>query len=668
MTDTKAHPFQQFTSKEGLVSVSHPLAAEVGQRILEQGGNAMDAVIAIQLSLNVVEPFTSGVGGGGYLLYYDNEKGDIIAFDARETAPQDVDKSFYLDDEGNYKSFFELSTHGSIVAVPGIPKLFEYLYDHYCKLSLDQLIDPAIDQAEKGHRANWATEKYSWHQLERIHKFVETRKVYTNDNDDYFHERDWIQLPDLARTFRLFKEEGFGAFYKGDIAKQLVRTVSENGGTITEEDLANYQIRIKQPVTATYRGYDIHSMGPSSSGGITIIQILKLLEQFDIKRMGARSVDYLHHLIQAMHIAYSDRAHYIADDDYYDVPIKQLIDEQYLKERSGLIQEQFANFDIDHGTTIPNVESHTNVDENHTETTHFSVTDSYGNVASFTTSIGMIYGSGMTIPGYGVLLNTTIDGFDVVSGGINEIEPHKRSLSNMAPTIVTKEGKPFLEVGAPGAISIIASIVQTIINVIDFDMTIQQAIDEPRIYTSNPSRIEWEPQFTQETMIQLIAKGHAFERTPESYIGDVHGLQFTADGVLGGADDTREGTIMGGNVNIIRDKAPKQVERDFSIYNINVNNVTLPLFKDQTFERGGTIWLHHDIARHLFSDESKEIDEAFKLSMNQETYINVVKLAQSLNYKVETTENSVSLFKDNEQRVDDQQAAYYRYDKESITR
>ncbi|PNZ30845.1 Gamma-glutamyltranspeptidase [Staphylococcus petrasii] len=668
MSESKNQQLQYLTSKEGLISVSHPLAAEVGKRILDQGGNAIDAVIAIQMSLNVVEPFTSGIGGGGYLLYYDNSSGEITSFDARETAPGKVDTSFYLDKEGNYKSFFELSTHGSIVAVPGIPRLFEYLHEHYSNLSLAELIDPAIEQAEKGYRANWATEKYSWHQFKRIQKFPETHKVYTNNQGSYFHEGDWIQLPDLARTFRIFKEEGFGAFYNGDIAKQLVHTVSENGGTITEDDLANYQIRIKKPVKASYRGYEINSMGPSSSGGITIIQILKLLEQFDIKKMGPRSIDYLHHLIQAMHIAYSDRAHYVADDDYYKVPIEQLIDSDYLKQRSTLINETFANFDIQHGTTIPNVEAHTYIDEQHTETTHFSVTDKYGNVASFTTSIGMIYGSGMTIPNYGVLLNTTIDGFDVVPGGINEIEAHKRSLSNMAPTIVMKDGNPFLEVGAPGAISIIASIVQTIINVIDFDMTIQEAIDEPRIYSSNPSRIEWEPQFDQATIIKLVMKNHAFERTPEAYIGDVHGLQFIKDGVMGGTDDTREGTIIGGPVKVIRDKAPDIDKKAFSTYNINFNNVTLPLYKEQIFKEETTYWLQNDIAQLIFINDSAHIENEFQKQINEKVYVDIVKIAKSFNYKVETTDNSVSLFKDNEQRLNDKQSAYYRYDKESITR
>lgn len=654
-------------SKEGMISVSHPLAAEVGQHILNQGGNAIDAVIAIQLSLNVVEPFTSGVGGGGYLLYYDNENKDITAFDARELSPKKVDKSFYLDDEGHYKSFFELSTHGSIVAVPGIPKLFEYLYDHYSLLNLSQLIDPAIEQAEKGHRANWAIEKYSKHQLERIRKFEDTRKIYTNQYDEYFHENDWIQLPDLARTFRLFKEKGFGAFYEGELAKQLVNVVSKCGGTITEEDLAYYQIKIKKPVKAHYRGYEINSMGPSSSGGITIIQILKLLEQFNLKDMGPNSINYIHHLIQAMHIAYSDRAHYIADDEYFEVPVDQLIDENYLRERSILIDEHFANFNIHHGTTIPNVKSHTDINEKHTETTHFSVTDKYGNVASFTTSIGMIYGSGITIPGYGVLLNTTIDGFDVVPDGVNEIAPHKRSLSNMAPTIVTKDGKPFIEVGAPGAISIIASIVQTIINVIDFDMTIQEAIDTPRIYTSNPSRIEWEPQFKQETIIQLIARGHAFEHAPEAYIGDVHGLQFLEDGTLGGADDTREGTILGGPIKIIR-KPSSIVSRDVSTYNINLNNVPLPIYNTQVFQKNGIIWLQIEIARLIFENDLMNINGNLKKQVEDYTFINIIEIAKVLNYKIEKTDDSLSLFKNNEKRLDDNQAAYYRYDKESITR
>ncbi|MFU0773292.1 gamma-glutamyltransferase [Staphylococcus warneri] len=657
-------------SKQGLISVSHPLAAEVGQHILDQGGTAMDAVIAIQLALNVVEPFTSGIGGGGYLLYYNHKSGDITSFDARETAPSHIDKQFYLDDEGNYKSFFDLSTHGSIVAVPGIPKLFEHLYDRYCKLTLDDLINPAIELAENGHRANWATEKYSQHQLARIQKFKETRQVYTNQDGSYFHEGDWIHLPQLAHTFKILRDYGFGAFYQGDIAKQLVNVVHQYGGTISEEDLRHYDIRIKPPVSANYRDYTIHSMGPSSSGGITVIQILKILESFDVSSMGTQSVDYMHHLIQAMQIAYSDRANYIADDDYYHVPVSALIDEVYLKQRSHLIDEHIATFNIQHGDIYrgKHVESHTDIDETHTETTHFSVTDQYGNVASFTTSIGMIYGSGITVPKYGFLLNTTIDGFDVVPDGINEIEPNKRSLSNMAPTIITKDGKPIMEVGAPGAISIIASVVQTIINVLDFGMSIQEAISAPRIYTSNPSRIEWEPQFDQTVILRLIAKGHAFEYQPEPYIGDVHGLQFIDHGAIGGADNTREGTVLGGPINIIQDREKDVTSTTRSSYTIELNHVKLPLYEDQVLKHDNQFWLRHDVVLLLFEHEECVLDDIDYLVENGHRYMNLLQIATTLDYQTTTLKNGIHLHKDIQQRITDSQASYYRYDKESITR
>lgn len=498
---------QTKTSKEGLISVSHPLAAKIGKDVLDQGGNAMDAVIAIQLALNVVEPFASGIGGGGYLLYYEQSTGSITAFDARETAPEHVDKQFYLDDSGEYKSFFDMTTHGKTVAVPAIPKLFDYIHKRYAKLSLEDLINPAIELAIEGHAANWATEKYSRQQHARLTKYHETAQVFTHENQ-YWREGDWIIQPELGKTFQILREQGFNAFYKGDIAKQLVNVVKACGGTITLEDLAKYDIQIKAPISATFKDYDIYSMGPSSSGGITVIQILKLLEHVDLPSMGPRSVDYLHHLIQAMHLAYSDRAQYLADDNFHEVPVQSLIDDDYLKARSTLIDSNKANIDIEHGV-VSDCISHTDVEENHTETTHFCVIDKEGNIASFTTSIGMIYGSGITIPGYGVLLNTTMDGFDVVDGGINEIAPYKRPLSNMAPTIVMYHGKPILTVGAPGAISIIASVAQTLINVLVFGMDIQQAIDEPRIYSSHPNRIEWEPQFSQSTILALIARGHA---------------------------------------------------------------------------------------------------------------------------------------------------------------
>lgn len=670
MSDT--HFKHHLTSQEGLVSVSHPLAAKVGKDILDKGGTAVDAVVAIQLVLNVVEPFASGLGGGGYLLYYDSTVDDITAFYARETAPSNVDPHFYLDEKGHYKSFLELTTHGSIVGVPGIAKLFEHLHNHYCNLNLEDLINPAIELAEHGHRANWAIEKYSKQQIKRINKYDETRRVFTKEDDDYIHDGDWLKSPEIARTLRLLRDKGFGAFYTGNIAKQLVNVVNKYGGTINEEDLKHYNIRIKQPITAQYRGYQIHSMGPSSSGGITLIQILKILEPFDLKSMGSRSIDYLHHLIQAMQIAYSDRAKYIADDDFYEVPVSELIDEDYLKQRNEIIDQHIANFNIEHGelSNSSRVESHTHIDETHTETTHFSVTDRFGNVASFTTSIGMIYGSGITIPGYGVLLNTTMDGFDVISGGINEIEPHKRPLSNMAPTIITENGKPIMEVGAPGAISIIASVVQTIINVLDFGMSIQEAIDEPRIYTSNPSRIEWEPKFDQTLILKLIAKGHAFEHRPDPYIGDVHGLQFLENGVIGGADNTREGTVAGGPVYYVREKENDLNIDDFTQYHIEYNHVRLPLFKNQIIKEHGDFWLRNDVVELLFDINEKDYEvEYFIEKQGQDSrFINIEQLTHQLNYQVHKTENGISIYKDTKQRITETQAKYYRYDRDSITR
>ncbi|EHJ08035.1 gamma-glutamyltransferase [Staphylococcus simiae] len=657
------------TSQEGMISVSHPLAAKVGKEVLDKGGNAMDAVIAIQLSLNVVEPFTSGLGGGGYLLYYDQATQQMTAFDARETAPSNIDPTFYLDDQGNYKSFFDLTTHGKTVAVPAIPKLFDYLYHHYCRLSLDDLINPAIQQASEGHRANWATEKYSRQQLARLLKYPETAEAFTID-DDYWHEGDWIVQPQLAKALTLLRDQGFDAFYRGDIAQQLVDVVQRYGGSITLEDLQQYQIQLKEPISATYKDVEIHSIGPSSSGGITMIQILKLLEHIDIKKMGPRSVDYLHHLIQAMHIAYSDRAQFIADEDFSNIPIKALIDDDYLKERSTLINKDYANIAITHGHLQSNV-SHTAIDEQHTETTHFSVIDKDGNIASFTTSVGMIYGSGITIPGYGLLLNTTIDGFDIVPGGINEIEPCKRPLSNMAPTIITKDSKPILTVGSPGAISIITSIVQTLINVLEFDMTIDQAIDEPRIYSSHPNRIEWEPQFSQRTILALIAKGHAMEKQPDTYIGDVHGLQIDPEtsAVMGGADDTREGTIIGEDVYIVRDK-PQEYKHynDNKDYHVYLNDIQLPLYQQQIIFDDDKFWLDSKVVNDIFQVEDYQLDEVRSDVINQREYIDIVDLATQKGYDVIVEDNTLYLRDTYYPTRQREENMYYRYDRESITR
>jgi gamma-glutamyltranspeptidase/glutathione hydrolase len=705
-------------SAEGLISVSHPIAAKVGKDILDQGGTAIDAVIAIQCILNVVEPYMSGLGGGGYLLYYDHATQQVTTFDARETAPSHVDTEFYLDKDGNHLSFFDLSTHGSAIGIPGIPKLFDYLMNNYATLSLANLINPAIKLAQEGHLANWATQKYSWHQIERIKKYPETYATYTNAENDYFHEGDWIRLPALSKTFEYVRDNGFDAFYHGDIAKQIVKATNQAGGQMTLEDLHNYDIQIKAPVTANYRGYDIYTMGPSSSGGITVLQILKMMEQFNLKDMGSRSTQYLHTLIQSMHLAYSDRAQYSTDNTFHNVPISELLNEDYLKNRSNNIQSQYANFNINHGV-FSEQQSNTNIDEQHTETTHYSVTDRYGNVASFTTSVGMIYGSGITVPGYGLLLNTTMNDFDVVKGGINEIEPGKRPISSITPTLIMKDAKPFMEVGSPGAISIIACVVQTIINVLDFDMSIQQAINEPRIYSSNPSRIEWEPQFSQSTILELINKGHAMERKPEAYIGDVHGLRFDYSNgknndtdshskinsdqhnyskssvgntnttqphvfVTGGADDTREGTVMGGNVYVKRSQAPQLATYDVPDFNIYINNVALPLRKFQTFQEDNIYWLDMTIAEHAFAFDVKDdlpLAHIFNNDNNNNTtcnnyirrftnqaYIQLIPLAKHLNYSINMIDSDLYLSKNAEQRIDEDAAAYYRYDKDSITR
>ncbi|WP_426286870.1 gamma-glutamyltransferase [Staphylococcus aureus] len=660
---------QTKTSKEGLISVSHPLAAKIGKDVLDQGGNAMDAVIAIQLTLNVVEPFASGIGGGGYLLYYEQSTGSITAFDARETAPAHVDKQFYLDDSGEYKSFFDMTTHGKTVAVPAIPKLFDYIHKHYAKLSLEDLINPAIELAIEGHSANWATEKYSRQQHARLTKYHETAQVFTHENQ-YWREGDWIIQPELGKTFQILREQGFNAFYKGDIAKQLVNVVKECGGTITLEDLANYDIQIKAPISATFKDYDIYSMGPSSSGGITVIQILKLLEHIDLPSMGPRSVDYLHHLIQAMHLAYSDRAQYLADDNFHELPVQSLIDDDYLKARSTLIDSNKANIDIEHGV-VSDCISHTDVEENHTETTHFCVIDKEGNIASFTTSIGMIYGSGITIPGYGVLLNTTMDGFDVVAGGINEIAPYKRPLSNMAPTIVMHHGKLILTVGAPGAISIIASVAQTLINVLVFGMDIQQAIDEPRIYSSHPNRIEWEPQFSQSTILALTARGHAMEHKPDAYIGDVHGLHVdlnTRD-ASGGADDTREGTVMGGEVLSIRKQpllSPEIYDND--THRVYFNDVQLPLLAEQVRWMHDKYWVDESVVRIIFSEVSAHIEDLRSYENAGENYIDIAWVARKKGYQVTLKDDGLYLTDDTYTSVKRNTNAYYRYDRDSITR
>lgn len=666
---------------QGIVSVSHPLAAEAGRRILERGGNAVDAAAAIQFSLNVVEPYMSGIGGGGYMLIYLKEQKQIVSLDGRETAAMNADPAFHLDEDGKPLSFFDVTTSGKAPGTPGILRLVETALHKYGTQKLADVIDPAIEQAEEGVVINWATERYTANEVRRIQKYPETSRLFMPD-DEPLREGDLLRQPDLAKTLRLIQEHGVQVMYEGEVGEALVAEVQRLGGRLTMDDLRAYTVKEREPIRDTYRGYEIVSMGPSSSGGITLIQTLKLLEPYDLQKMGHLHADYLHHLLEAMHLAYADRAKHMADEDFSPVPKAGLLHPDYLAERRRLINSERATMHVAPGEPWvyesaidqrPEAAEAGGRDEAMTETTHFSVIDRWGNMVSFTSSIGSIYGSGITVPGYGFLLGNHGVAFQTEPGGVNQIEPGKRGLSSMSPTLLLKDKEPFMAVGSPGATTIIASVAQVILGVIDFGLPIQQAILAPRIYSSTYPRVEWERGIEQDVVLTLMARGHAFEKTPQAYIGDVHAVLYDAStqSMYGGTDDTREGTVLG--VDGVRFTVSKPVEPspiEKGAFDVQINGIAMFFLADQKrwIEDEGYVLAAKLLLGLGITDQ--EAWQPYVVNREGQAYLPVKRVGELLGYRVEYDQIEAVFLLDNEpmQSADSEIHDYYKNDKESITR
>ncbi len=417
---------------QGIVAASHPLAAEAGKKVLAEGGNAVDAAAAIQLSLNVVEPMMSGIGGGGFMMIYEKKKDKITMLDSREMAPADVTPKLFLDSKGKVIPFSKRHITGKAVGVPGTLKGVETALKDYGTMDLSDVIKPAITQAEQGIKVNWSMAQYIDENADKLERYQTAGNVFV-PNGKPLKEGDKLVQPDLAKTLKLIQKEGSDALYKGEIGKALVKEVQKRDGSMTMDDLKNYVVKEREPVKTTYRGYDVVSAAPPSSGGLTVQQILKLMEGYDVEKMGSNTPQYLQHLTEAMHLAFADRAAYMADEDFYEVPKKGLLDEDYIKERRKLINPNKATPNVKEGDPWKyegkeNPNKATVKEENPIgQTTHFSVVDKWGNMVSYTTTIEQVFGSGIMVPDYGFMLNNEMTDFDATPGGVNQVEPKKTS-------------------------------------------------------------------------------------------------------------------------------------------------------------------------------------------------------------------------------------------------
>lgn len=522
----------------GVVAAAKPEASQVGISILKKGGNAVDAAVATAFALGVLEPNASGLGGGGFMIVKLANMKEAVVVDFRETAPAAAKADMYrIGDDGKVAAAANV-VGGLASGVPGEVAGLLYGLEKYGskKLTRTQIMQPAIDWAKKGIPVTVNLSKIISDELVKINKFPATAKLYSNEGLP-FETGDTIRNPDLAVTLELIAKRGKDGFYKGELAKKIVTAVQETGGVITEADLASYEPKIRKPVSGAYRGYTIFSTPPASSGGTHVIEILNILENFDMAKLGDGTPAALHVWGEAMKQAFADRAKYMADTEFVKVPLSGLTSKAYAK---GLA----ANIDME--KPMESVQAGDPATYESGSTTSLSVMDKKGNMVAITKSINYFFGSGVIVPGTGILMNNHMDDFAPKPGSVNSIEPGKRPLSSMSPTLVLDpEGKPFMTIGSPGATRIIGAVAEVISNVIDLKMPIQQATMAPRFFRMQSGDYNLEGRVSINTKNALEKMGHkvVVKGDWDAFFGGVHAVQYDRSKkvLFGGADPRRDG-------------------------------------------------------------------------------------------------------------------------------
>jgi len=535
-------------AKQAMVVTSDKIASEIGLQVLQQGGNAVDAAVTIGFTLAVTLPRAGNIGGGGFMLIHDAKTGNVIAVDYREKAPKNAHKDMYLDKAGNPDN--QLSRFSYLaVGVPGTVAGLALALEKYGTLSLADALQPAIELAEKGFPMHHVLRDSLLRGEKRLKKSAETSRLFFKEDGSAYALGEQFVQPELASTLKQIAEQGVSAFYEGEIAKKIAADMAANNGLITLEDLKAYRPAIRQPIHGTYRGYDVYSMSPPSSGGVHIVQILNILEQFSIKEFGHNSQASLHVMAEAMKRAYADRSEYLGDTDFVKVPLKGLTSKAYAKSLA-------AQIPLDKATPSKSIAPANPIPYESNETTHFSVIDKAGNAVANTYTLNFSFGSGLTAKGTGFLLNNEMDDFSAKAGvpnayglignAANAIAPEKRMLSSMSPTIVMHNQKPFLVTGSPGGSRIITTTLQVIMNVIDHGMNIQEAVNAPRVHHQwLPDEIRIEKGISIDTQRLLTEMGHTMvEKNPMGSAASIL-IDAATHTYYGAADPRRQGFAVG---------------------------------------------------------------------------------------------------------------------------
>lgn len=529
---------------KGMVVTSHFLATESAQEVLAKGGNAIDAAVTAAFSLAVTQPRSGNIGGGGFMLISSEKEDEVVAIDYREKAPEKASVDMFLDDKGDADKERSRYTHLAS-GVPGTVAGLALALEEYGTISLKEAMAPAIKLAEEGFIVTPRFSDGLKQTKDILQKWDSSKAIFYKKDGSFYEPGDLFVQKDLAETLKRIAEHGPKEFYEGKTAELLVAEMKRHGGLITMDDMKAYEAVVREPVKGSYRGHDVYSMSPPSSGGAHVVQILNILEGYPIAELGHNSAQTIHYMSEAMKRAYADRSLYLGDPEFVDIPLEGLTSKEYAKSlRAGI--------DPDKATPSSTIAPANPLPYESNETTHFSVVDQYGNAVSNTYTINFSYGSGIVVEGAGFLLNNEMDDFSakpgvpnaygLIGGEANKVEANKRMLSSMSPTIVKKDGKNFLVTGSPGGSRIITTTLQVIMNVIDHGLNIQSAVAAPRIHHQwLPDEIRIEEGFSPETIQVLEEKGHTVNQ--KAAMGAIQSIM-VRDGVMYGGADPRRSTSL----------------------------------------------------------------------------------------------------------------------------
>ena len=535
-SDVRHHPI---VAKNGMVASQHKLASEAGLEILKKGGNAIDAAVAVGFSLAVVLPRAGNLGGGGFMMVHDAKTSKTNTLNYREIAPQKSSRDMYLDANGNVDNMklnFEYPASGVPGTVAGMARALEL----YGTMSLAEVLAPAIRQAEKGFVVTYDLAQLLKVMDRRLRQWPETAKIFYKPNGGFYEAGETLVQKDLAWSLKKIAKGGPEAFYEGPVGERIAADMQKNGGLITMKDLNEYEVEEMEPIRGTYRGYEIASMPPPSSGGVHVIQMLNILEEFPIGYLGHNSAETLHLMAEAMKLAYADRSEHLGDPRFWDVPSKGIMSKAYADE----LRKKISRW-----TALPSEEIKPGkpLDFESEQTTHFTVVDDEGNVVVNTYTLNFSFGSGIVAKGTGILLNNEMsdfsakpgvaNAFGLLGGEANAVQPGKRPLSSMTPAIVFKGGMPYFATGSPGGSRIITTVLQVIMNVIDHDMNVAEASHAPRIHHQwYPEVLYIEKGIGYDTQTLLRAKQHDVQY--RNAMGSTQTIMLR-NGLLFGSSDPR---------------------------------------------------------------------------------------------------------------------------------